>query len=95
MFAYVISGEVLSAMNDEEPKVYKAGETWYEHPGCYHRVADNNSKTGNSSLHATLVIKTEVLEKEGPSVLYQIDPNYLEDAKQQLGLSDAPAPILP
>ena len=83
LFAYVISGEILSAMNDEEPKVYKPGDTWYEPPGCHHRIADNNSKTTSSSVYATLIIKTEVLEKEGPSVLFQIDPEYLEDAKQQ------------
>lgn len=28
VFAYVLDGEVLSAMNDEEPKVYKPGESW-------------------------------------------------------------------
>lgn len=29
VFAFVLEGEVLSAMNDEEPKVYKPGESWY------------------------------------------------------------------
>ena len=32
VFAYVLDGEVLSAMNDEEPKVYKPGDSWYVVP---------------------------------------------------------------
>lgn len=36
VFAYVIEGEVLSGMNDEEPKVYKAGDSWYVFL-CYRR----------------------------------------------------------
>jgi quercetin dioxygenase-like cupin family protein len=28
VFAYVVEGEVLSAMSDEEPKVYHPGESW-------------------------------------------------------------------
>jgi quercetin dioxygenase-like cupin family protein len=77
VFALVIEGEILSGMNDGEAKVYKRGETWYEAPGCLHRVSDNNSKTQPARLIATFVIKTEVLEREGPSVLVQVEPEYL------------------
>lgn len=49
----------------------------YEPPGCRHRVSDNNSKTERARFMATFLIKTEVLEREGPSVLVQIEPEYL------------------
>ena len=52
--------------------------TWYryEPPGCLHRVSDNNSKTERCRFIATFIVKTEVLEKHGPSVLVQIEPEY-------------------
>jgi hypothetical protein len=34
VFALVAEGEITSAMNSGEAKVYKSGETWYEPPGC-------------------------------------------------------------
>lgn len=78
VFGYVIEGEVLCAMNDDEPKVYRKGESWYETPGCHHRIGDNNSKTERAVFLSTFVIKTEILEREGYSVLLQIDPGYLD-----------------
>lgn len=84
VIGYVLEGEVLSAMNDEEAKVYKPGESWYEAPGCHHRIADNNSKTEGVKMVATFVVETEIFEKEGWEVLVQIDPEYAEDAKQQM-----------
>lgn len=84
VIAYVIEGEVLNAMNDAEPTVITKGGTWYEAPGCHHRVSDNNSKTEPATLLATFVIQTEILEKEGPEVLVQIDPEYLQDYKEQV-----------
>ncbi|KAH8810927.1 cupin domain protein [Xylogone sp. PMI_703] len=82
--AYVVKGELLNAMNDGEPAVFKEGESWYEAPGCHHRISDNNSKTEDATLLATFIIKTEILEKEGMDVLVQIDPEYLEDYKEQV-----------
>lgn len=78
MIAYIIEGEILSAMNDEEAKCYGKGGSFYEAPGCHHRISDNNSQTEKAILHATFVVKTEVLEREGLGVLVQIDPDYLE-----------------
>ncbi|KAI9705301.1 MAG: hypothetical protein M1812_008285 [Candelaria pacifica] len=83
VIGYVISGTVLSAMNDGEAKVYHAGESWYEAPGCRHRISDNHSGTETASLHATFVIKTEILEREGPGVLVKIEDEYVEGAKEQ------------
>lgn len=48
----------------------------YEPPGCRHRVSDNNSKTERARFMATFIIKTEVLEKEGPGILVQIEEEY-------------------
>ena len=33
IFAYVLSGEIESQVNDEPKRVYRAGESWYETPG--------------------------------------------------------------
>ncbi len=72
-------------MNDGEAKVYKAGESWYEAPGCHHRISDNASKTEPAAVHATFIIKTKVLEDEGHQVLVQIDEEYKVAAAEQMG----------
>lgn len=55
IFAYVLSGEVLSAVDGEEPRVYRAGESWQETPGAHHRVSRNASKTEPARLLAIFV----------------------------------------
>ncbi|KAJ5378124.1 RmlC-like cupin domain-containing protein [Penicillium cataractarum] len=74
--AYVISGTLLNKMNNDPMKVIKAGETWYEAPGCHHRISDNASKTEPATLFATLVLDTDVLERDGMGALIQIDEEY-------------------
>lgn len=44
VYAYVLSGEIISAVDDEKPRVYRTGESWYEAPGAHHVVARNASK---------------------------------------------------
>jgi quercetin dioxygenase-like cupin family protein len=44
IYAYVLSGEIISAVDDEKPRVYRTGESWYEAPGAHHVVARNASK---------------------------------------------------
>src|SRR5579885_2956909 len=39
VFGYVLEGEYEHAINDDPPKVLKAGETFYEPSGCLHRVS--------------------------------------------------------
>ncbi len=41
--AYVLEGAVVSKLNDEPEKTYKAGEYWYEAPGTVHSVSRNAS----------------------------------------------------
>lgn len=50
IFAYVLEGSVVSGLNEDEAKTYKAGECWYEHPGCVHRVSKNTSATEPAKL---------------------------------------------
>ena len=40
------------------------------------RISDNDSQTETARLIATFLIKTEVLEKEGPGILVQVEPEY-------------------
>jgi quercetin dioxygenase-like cupin family protein len=59
IFAYVLSGEIESQVNDEPKRVYRAGESWYETPGSIHRVSRNASKTEPAKLLAVFVVDTE------------------------------------
>lgn len=50
IYAYVLSGEIVSAVDDEEPRVYRTGESWYEAPGAHHPVTRNPSTTAPAKL---------------------------------------------
>lgn len=63
VFAYVLEGEVISQMEGEAPKTYKAGESWYEKPHAGHLVSKNASQTKP----ATLVVF--LLANEGEAIL--------------------------
>jgi len=76
---YVVKGTTHNKMNDQPTKVIKEGGSWYEAPGCHHRVSNNASSTEELVLLATFVLDTEVLEREGPAALLQIDEEYRED----------------
>ena len=56
IYAYVLSGEIISAVDDEKPRVYRAGESWYETPGAHHRVSRNASDTEPAKLLAIFVL---------------------------------------
>ncbi|OQE18725.1 hypothetical protein PENSTE_c017G06232 [Penicillium steckii] len=74
--AFVISGTLLNKMNDDPMKTIETGGTWYEAPGCHHRISDNASKTESAVLMATMVLDTDVLERDGMAALVQIDEEY-------------------
>ncbi|KAJ5726941.1 hypothetical protein N7493_005968 [Penicillium malachiteum] len=74
--AYVISGTLLSKMNNDPMKMIPTGGTWYEAPGCHHRISDNASKTEPAVLFATLILETSVFERDGMDALIQIDEEY-------------------
>lgn len=56
IYAYVVSGEIISAVDDEKPRVYRAGESWYEAPGARHRVSRNASTTKPAKLLAIFIV---------------------------------------
>jgi quercetin dioxygenase-like cupin family protein len=56
IYTYVLSGEVVSAVDDEKPRLYRTGESWYEAPGAHRRVSRNASKTKPAKLLAIFVV---------------------------------------
>lgn len=59
IFAYVLSGEIESQVNDGPAKVYRAGESFYEAPGSLHAVSRNASKTEPAKLLAVFVVDSD------------------------------------
>lgn len=75
--AYVVSGTLLNKMNNDPMKTINTGGTWHEAPGCHHRISDNASKTESAVAFATMILDTDVLERDGMKALMQIDEEYL------------------
>jgi quercetin dioxygenase-like cupin family protein len=55
IYAYVVSGEVVSAVDDQRPHIYRAGESFFEAPGARHRISRNASRTRPAKLLAVFV----------------------------------------
>jgi len=58
IYAYVVSGEIQSQVDDGPARIYKAGESFYEMPGAHHRISRNASKTMPARLLAVFVVDT-------------------------------------
>jgi quercetin dioxygenase-like cupin family protein len=58
IFAYVVSGQIESQVNNGPKRVYRAGESWYETPGSTHNVSRNASSTEPAKLLAVFVVDT-------------------------------------
>lgn len=58
IFAYVLSGEIESQVNNEPKRVYRAGESFYETPGSTHLVSRNASKKDPAKLLAVFIVDT-------------------------------------
>jgi quercetin dioxygenase-like cupin family protein len=56
IYAQVLSGEIVSAVDDAPPKVYRTGEFWYEDPRARHQVTRNASKDKPATLLAVFVL---------------------------------------
>ena len=56
IYAYVLSGAIRSQVGDDPPRVYHAGEGFYEMPGSHHRITENASETEPASLLAVFVV---------------------------------------
>ena len=59
IYAYVISGEIESKVNNGETRIYKAGESWSEPPNAYHPISRNASKTKPAKLLAVFVVDSD------------------------------------
>ena len=56
IYAYVLSGAIRSQVDDGPDKVYRAGESFFETPGAYHRISENASTTEPARLLAVFVL---------------------------------------
>jgi quercetin dioxygenase-like cupin family protein len=63
-YVYVMEGSVEFGLDDREPVVLKAGESFYEPPGALHSVSRNASQTLPASLIAFFVLA----QGESPTV---------------------------
>ena len=59
IYAFVLSGEIESKVNDGETLIYKAGESWSEPPDATHSISRNASKTKPARLLAVFVVDTD------------------------------------
>lgn len=77
---HVLEGKVLNKMNNDPMKIIQAGESFYEAPGCHHKISDNHSKNEKAVLLVTMVMDTEILEHilkhQGLAGLVQVDEEY-------------------
>lgn len=58
IYAYVVSGEIESQVDDGPKRIYHAGESFFEAPGATHRVSRNASDTQPAKLLAVFVADT-------------------------------------
>jgi quercetin dioxygenase-like cupin family protein len=55
ILGYVLEGEYEFGVNDQDSKILKVGDTFYEPTGTLHRVSRNPSATGRTRLLAVSV----------------------------------------
>jgi quercetin dioxygenase-like cupin family protein len=72
----IVAGTCYNKMNDAATLVLAEGETWYEAPGCHHRISQNASETEPLVFLATFVVETKVVEDGGVAALVQIDEEF-------------------
>ena len=91
----VLTGTVLNKMNDDPMTIKKAGDSFYEAPGCRHRISDNASQTEEACIIATLILETETMDtlmaKAGAAGLVVIDEEYREQVMEQMAKMQAEA----
>lgn len=59
IYGYVVSGSIVSHVEGQAPRVYKAGESFYEDPGAHHLESGNASRSKPAKLLAVFVVDTE------------------------------------
>ncbi|KAJ6491412.1 hypothetical protein C8R47DRAFT_450226 [Mycena vitilis] len=73
---HVISGCILNGMNDEPAAIVQTGASWFEAPGCRHRVFENGSATEEAEALAVYVIDTSVIEEGGYGALVLVEEDF-------------------
>ncbi|NVD42892.1 cupin domain-containing protein [Ensifer sp. HO-A22] len=58
IYAYVLSGAIRSQVDDQSPRVYRVGESFYENTGSHHRISENASTTEPAKLLAVFIVDT-------------------------------------
>lgn len=58
IYAYVLSGEIRSQVDDAPVRIYRPGDSWYEPPGAHHTISENVSRTKPAKLLAIFVVNT-------------------------------------
>jgi quercetin dioxygenase-like cupin family protein len=87
----VVSGYVYNKMNDAPMAIFGPGESFFENPGCHHRISDNASATEPAQIVANLIVDTKVVEEGGVMGLVVIDEEYREAAMQAMARAAAAA----
>jgi quercetin dioxygenase-like cupin family protein len=59
IYAYVLSGEIESKVNNDETRIYKAGQSWSEPPNAIHSISRNASNTKPEKLLAVFVLDSD------------------------------------
>jgi quercetin dioxygenase-like cupin family protein len=54
-FGYILEGEYEWAIDDNKPKIFKAGDTFYEPTGCLHGIGRNPSKKNKARFIAIVL----------------------------------------
>jgi hypothetical protein len=83
----VVSGFVYNKMNNDAMKIFGPGESFFENPGCRHRISDNASETELASIVATLIVDSKVVEEVGIQGLVVIDEEYRKVAMEAMARS--------
>ena len=50
LYAYVLSGEIESAVDGTPTRIFRAGDSWHEEPDAHHRLTRNISKAKMAKL---------------------------------------------
>lgn len=59
IYAYVVSGDIESQVDDGPKRVYHAGESFFEEPGAVHRISRNASDSRPVKLLAVFVTDSD------------------------------------
>lgn len=59
IYAYVVSGRIVSQVAGQPERTYGAGESFYEIPGAHHLISRNASDSEPAKLLAVFVVDTD------------------------------------